>query len=82
MFCDKAGTCLHVCRFEAGFVKGVEETAKKLGKTITVDVQYAGSFGDPAKGKAVAAQIYEGGADIIFHASGGTLDAGVFLVVI
>ncbi|WP_347906381.1 BMP family protein [Enterococcus cecorum] len=64
-------------RFEAGFVKGVEETAKKLGKTITVDVQYAGSFGDPAKGKAVAAQIYEGGADIIFHASGGT-GQGVF----
>lgn len=64
-------------RFEAGYVQGVKDTAKKLGKTITVDVQYAGSFGDPAKGKAVAAQIYQNGADIIFHASGGT-GQGVF----
>lgn len=64
-------------RFQAGFEKGVEDTAKKLGKEVTVDVQYAGSFGDPAKGKALAASMYQNNADIIYHASGGT-GAGVF----
>lgn len=64
-------------RFQAGFEKGVADTAKKLGKTVTVDSQYAASFGDPAKGKALAASMYQNGADIIFHASGGT-GAGVF----
>ncbi len=64
-------------RFQAGFEKGVADTAKKLGKTVTVDSQYAASFGDPAKGKALAASMYQDGADIIFHASGGT-GAGVF----
>lgn len=64
-------------RFEAGFRQGVHDTAKKLGKDIDVTVEYAASFGDPAKGKALAAAMYQDGADIIFHASGGT-GAGVF----
>lgn len=64
-------------RFEAGFTKGVQDAAEKLGKEITIDSQYAASFGDPAKGKALAASMYQGGADVIFHASGGT-GAGVF----
>lgn len=63
--------------FEAGFKKGVDDGAKALNKTINVDIQYAASFGDPAKGKALAANMYENKADIIFHASGGT-GAGVF----
>ena len=33
-------------------MKGVQDAAEKLGKEITVDPQYAASFGDPAKGKA------------------------------
>lgn len=64
-------------RFEAGFRQGVADAAEELGKTITVDVKYAASFGDPAKGKSLAAAMYQGGVDIIFHASGGT-GAGVF----
>lgn len=64
-------------RFEAGFRQGVADTAKELDKTIKVDVKYAASFGDSAKGKALAAAMYQGGADVIFHASGGT-GAGVF----
>lgn len=64
-------------RFEAGFVKGVQDTAKEMNKDISVDVQYAASFGDPAKGKALAANMYQSGVDIIYHASGGT-GAGVF----
>ena len=50
---------------------------------ITVDVQYlspAGDFsgfGDPSKGKLVAGGMYQGGADIVFHAAGGSGE-GVF----
>ncbi|MGX6962075.1 BMP family lipoprotein [Vagococcus xieshaowenii] len=64
-------------RFEAGFAKGVEDGAKNLGKKIEVTAKYAASFGDPAKGKALAADMYKNGADIIYHASGGT-GAGLF----
>ncbi|GHV68959.1 BMP family ABC transporter substrate-binding protein [Spirochaetia bacterium] len=34
--------------------------------------QYSGSFGDPAAGKNIANQYYADGADIIYHAAGGT----------
>ena len=58
--------------------KGVEDASKALGKEIKIDSQYAASFGDPAKGrKPLAASMYQGGVDVIFHASGGT-GAGVF----
>lgn len=60
-------------RFEAGFVAG----AKSVNKDIDVDVQYAGSFGDAAKGKTIAQAMYKGGIDVIFHASGDTGN-GVF----
>jgi basic membrane protein A len=38
---------------------------------------YAGSFADPVKGKAIAADMTGQGAEILFTASGGT-DTGVF----
>ncbi|WP_027107746.1 BMP family lipoprotein [Lacticigenium naphthae] len=60
-------------RFEAGFVAGVEA----VNEDITVDVQYAGSFGDAATGKQIAAGMFSNGADIIYHASGDTGN-GVF----
>lgn len=54
--------------FEAGFVAG----AKAADPKVKVDVQYAGSFGDAAKGQTIAKRMYDGGADIVFHAAGGT----------
>lgn len=60
-------------RFEAGFVAGV----KSVNKDIKVTIDYAGSFGDAAKGQTLAAAQYAAGADVIFHASGGTGN-GVF----
>ncbi|WP_035053890.1 BMP family lipoprotein [Carnobacterium pleistocenium] len=60
-------------RFEAGFVAGVEA----VDPEIEVDVEYAGSFGDAALGKQLAAAMYSSGADIIYHASGDTGN-GVF----
>lgn len=64
-------------RFEAGFVQGVKDAAKELDKEIEIKVEYAASFGDAAKGKALAAAMYQEDRDVIFHASGGT-GAGVF----
>ena len=37
-------------------------------------VQYADSFTDAAKGKAIANQMYKNGADIVYHAAGGVGD--------
>ncbi|WP_199478309.1 BMP family lipoprotein [Peribacillus saganii] len=60
-------------KFEVGFVAGV----KSVNPDAKVDIEYAGSFGDAAKGKAIAGKMYNSGADIIYHASGGTGN-GVF----
>jgi basic membrane protein A and related proteins len=65
-------------KFEAGYAAGVEA----VNPDITVDVTYIEEedlkgFNDPAGGKASAAAMYEGGADIVYHASGGS-GSGVF----
>ena len=60
--------------FEYGYRAGVQYAAKELGKDIEVEVQYADSFTDATKGKAIAKKMYEGGADIVFHAAGGVGD--------
>ena len=58
-------------QFEYGYRAGVLEAAKELGKEITVDVQYADSFNDEAKGKSIATRMFNDGSDIVFHAAGG-----------
>ncbi|MCR8969190.1 BMP family protein [Facklamia sp. 7083-14-GEN3] len=60
-------------RFEAGFVAG----AKTVNPDIEISIEYAGHFADAPKGKQLAASIYSSGADIIYHAAGGT-GQGVF----
>ncbi len=65
-------------KFEAGYAAGVAA----VDENITVDVTYIEEedlkgFNDPAGGKAAAAAMYEGGADIVYHASGGS-GSGVF----
>ena len=68
-----------ISKFEAGYKAGAE--AVKPG--ITVDVKYlspAGDpsgFGDPEGGKVAAQGMYQAGADIVFHAAGGSGE-GVF----
>jgi len=59
-------------QFQYGYQAGVLYAAKELGRTINVDVQYAESFSDASKGKAIANKMFSSGCDIIFHASGGT----------
>ena len=52
--------------FQYGFMAGV----KAANKDANIQVQYANSFTDQAKGKAIANQMYSNGADIIFIAGG------------
>lgn len=66
-------------KFEAGYVAGVAE----IDPSITVDVQYLteppnfDGFADPALGKEAAASMYADGADVVYHAAGGS-GGGVF----
>ncbi|MGM0710947.1 BMP family lipoprotein [Brevibacillus parabrevis] len=60
-------------RFEVGFEAGV----KAADPSVKVIKVYTGAFDKPDLGKSTASQMYGQGADIIFHASGGTGD-GVF----
>lgn len=64
-------------KFEAGYIAG----AKYVNPKIEVFSDYAGTTGeafrDPVKGKELATAQYDRGADIIYHASGGT-GIGVF----
>ncbi len=61
-------------KFEAGFVAG----AKQINPDITVDIKYItqppdfAGFNDPAKAKEIAASMFEGGADVVYHAAGGS----------
>ena len=61
-------------KFEAGYLAG----AKQVNPDITVDVKYISQppdfsgFNDPAKGKEIAAAMYQGGADIVYAAAGGS----------
>ena len=57
-----------ISRFEYGFKAGIKES----NKDADVKVQYAGTFGDAAKGKSIANQMYSSGVDVILPAAGGT----------
>lgn len=59
------------------FLIGYEKAIKEENPNATVFSQYANSFSDSAKGKAIANKMYADGADIIFSAGGG-VNAGVF----
>jgi basic membrane protein A and related proteins len=67
-------------KFQAGYAAGVKYIADQKGKNIKVLVDYAGNtpeaFRNPAKGKELALKQIGQGADVIYHASGGT-GAGV-----
>ncbi len=66
-------------KFQAGFEAGVAA----IDPAITVDVEYLteppdfDGFNDPGRGREVATSMYEGGADVIYAAAGGS-GGGVF----
>lgn len=61
-------------KFEAGYVAGV----KSVDPAIKIDIQYltedpsdaATGFENPAGGKQAAEAMYQGGADVVYHAAG------------
>ncbi|MGP3534247.1 BMP family lipoprotein [Microbacterium sp. RD1] len=59
------------------YITGFEAGVESVAPDVTVLKAYAGSFADPVKGKAIAADMIAQGAEIVFTASGGT-DTGVF----
>ncbi|MGT2929739.1 BMP family lipoprotein [Streptococcus dentasini] len=62
-----------ITRFETGFKAGVAS----VDKNIEVETQYVGNYNDSAKGQTIAASMYSGGVDVIYHAAGGS-GKGVF----
>ncbi len=66
-------------KFQAGFEAG----AKAINPDIEIQVKYLteppdfSGFGDPAKGKVAAEGMFQNGADVVYHAAGGS-GAGVF----
>ena len=66
-------------KFEAGFIAG----AKAANPAIKIESQYLtqppdfSGFGDPAKGKTAADGMFQKGADVVYHAAGGS-GGGVF----
>jgi basic membrane protein A len=63
-----------VKQFEQGYKAGV---AEHPGADVEVRSTYVGSFADISGGRTAAANLYDDGADIIYHAAGGT-GIGVF----
>ena len=57
-----------VNQFEYGYKAGVVAANDKAN----VKAQYAGTFGDAAKGKSIANQMYANNIDTILSAAGGT----------
>ena len=61
-------------KFEAGYKAGVAE----VDPDVKVQVKYISSgsdfsgFNDSAKGETIAAGLYDAGADVVYHASGGS----------
>jgi basic membrane protein A len=66
-------------KFEAGFMAGakaVKPDIKILSEYITEAPNFDG-FNDPARAKDIALAMYEDGADVVYHAAGGS-GAGLF----
>lgn len=66
-------------KFEVGFAAGV----KAVNANATVQIKYLSEFpdfsgfGDPAKAKVTAEGMFDAGADVVYHAAGGS-GAGLF----
>ncbi len=63
-------------KFELGYTSGVEYVNENYDADVKSKVAYVGSspsaFNNPAKGKEIALSQFEDGADVIYHAAGGS----------
>ena len=63
-----------ISKFEVGFTEG----AKAVKPDVTVQTVYLtqppdfSGFNDPAKGRTAAQGMFDGGADVVYHAAGGS----------
>ena len=62
-----------IAKFEAGYLAGVAHADGDASVLRT----YVGAFDDPEGGYDAAAEMYEQGADVVYHAAGGS-GLGVF----
>jgi basic membrane protein A len=61
-------------KFEAGFVAGaraVNPDIEIISQYISQPPDFSG-FNDPARGREIAQSMYERGADVVYHAAGGS----------
>jgi len=68
-----------IVKFEAGFKAGAQAINPdiKIQSTYLTQPPDFSGFGDPAKGKTAAEGMFDAGADIVYHAAGGS-GLGVF----
>ncbi len=60
--------------FEAGFLAGVgavDSSVEVVSQYVTEPPDFGG-FNDPAAGRVIAQSMFEEGADVVYHAAGGT----------
>jgi basic membrane protein A len=69
-----------IAKFEAGFKAGAEKAkagTKVVTKYLSTPQQGCTGFNDPAAGTEAAKGMYDGGADVVYQAAGGS-GSGVF----
>jgi basic membrane protein A len=68
-----------IVKFQAGFEAGVKEVNPdiEISSTYLTQPPDFSGFGDPAKGRTAAEGMFDDGADIVYHAAGGS-GLGVF----
>ena len=55
-------------KFEAGYRFG----AKRVNEDVEIKVAYSASWSEPSKGQSIANSMIDNGADVLYHAAGGT----------
>ncbi|WP_181685609.1 BMP family lipoprotein [Halorhabdus salina] len=55
-------------KFEAGYRFG----AKRVNEDVDINIAYAGSWSEPSTGQSIANSMIDDGADVLYHAAGGT----------
>lgn len=64
-----------VQKFNWGFQQGIKYANKELGTKVSMSQEnfvYQGTFNSAPGGQQIAAQMYDRGVTVIFHAAGGT----------
>ncbi|MGH2663718.1 MAG: BMP family lipoprotein [Actinomycetota bacterium] len=68
-------------KFQAGYEAG----ARSVDPDVEILVEYIGddtaAFNDPTRGEALSADMYDSGADVVYHAAGAS-GAGLFQAVV